>query len=227
MPQIQSILYPADFSEFSVSAYEYAESLAWHYKAKLLLQHVMYSLRAFDFWDIYPSSYEEVCRKHQADVQRQLQEFALRHRRWEVPLQYFVEDGSFTDSILAVAEEQAVNLIVMGTHGSRGIDRLMLGSVTEKVLRRARCPVLAVRKPTHDVAPSASAPDAVYTRKILLCMDFFSSCSSRFEVRSLNRRRIRRGTYSTGRAGGVPTLNGSAECNPGSDGSVGAVHPRS
>ncbi len=46
MPQIKSILCPVDFSEFSVNAYEYAQSLAWHYKATLFLQHVLYSLTA-------------------------------------------------------------------------------------------------------------------------------------------------------------------------------------
>lgn len=172
MQQIQSILCPIDFSDSSANAYKYAQSLARHYKAKLLLQHVLYSLKAFDFWDIYPSSYEEICRKRQADAHRLLREFAERHGPGETPNQYFVEDGSVTDLVLALAEEQAVNLIVMGTHGTRGIDRLMLGSATERVLRRARCPVLAVRKPAHDVGPSANDSDAVNIRKILVCTDF-------------------------------------------------------
>ena len=60
MPQIKSILCPVDFSEFSVNAYEYAQSLAWHYKATLFLQHVLYSLKPFGFWDIYPDSYEKM-----------------------------------------------------------------------------------------------------------------------------------------------------------------------
>jgi len=49
MPQIKSILCPVDFSEFSVNAYEYAQSLAWHYKATLFLQHVLYSLQPLGF----------------------------------------------------------------------------------------------------------------------------------------------------------------------------------
>jgi len=77
-----------------------------------------------------------------------------------------------TDLILSQAEERAANLIVMGTHGLRGIDRLMLGSVTERVLRRARCPVLAVRKPAHHVISSVHDPEPVHLRKMLLCTDF-------------------------------------------------------
>ncbi len=172
MPQIKSILCPVDFSEFSINAYEYAQSLAWHYKATLLLQHVLFSMKPIEFWDIYPDGYEKSCQKLRAQAEQRLEEFAKRHTRAEIQPQFFVQDGSVTDLILSLAEAQSVNLIVMGTHGLRGIDRLMLGSATERVLRRARCPVLAVRKPAHDVTISASSAEPIHLRKILLCTDF-------------------------------------------------------
>ena len=172
MPRIDSILCPVDFSEFSVTAYEYAQSLAWHYKAKLFLQHVLHSLRPLDIWNIYPDSYEESCRKERADVEQQLQEFAKRNAPTKIRPQCFVQDGSAPDLILSLAEAQAVNLIVMGTHGLRGVDRLMLGSVTDRVLRRARCPVLAVRKPKHHVNSSVLDSEPVHLRKVLFCTDF-------------------------------------------------------
>ena len=93
MPQIESILCPVDFSEFSIYAYEYAESLAWHYKARLLLQHVLYSLKPIEFWNIYSDAYEEICRKRRADAEQQLEEFAKRHARTEIRPQCFVQDG--------------------------------------------------------------------------------------------------------------------------------------
>jgi nucleotide-binding universal stress UspA family protein len=167
MPQIESILCPVDFSEFSVNAYDYARSLAWHYKATLFLQHVLYPL-----YSIYAGSYEKDCQRVRADVEQKLQQFAKRHARTETRPQCIVQDGSVTDLILSLAEARAVNLIVMGTHGLRGIDRLMLGSVTERVLRRARCPVLAVRKPAHHVISSVHNPEPVHLRKMLLCTDF-------------------------------------------------------
>jgi nucleotide-binding universal stress UspA family protein len=60
----------------------------------------------------------------------------------------------------------------MGTHGLRGVDRLMLGSVTEKVLRKAQCPVLAVRKPLHDFVSPGRNADPISPKKIVLGMDF-------------------------------------------------------
>jgi nucleotide-binding universal stress UspA family protein len=176
MPEIKSILCPVDFSEFSIYAYEYAQSLAWHYKAALSLLYVLLSPKPIEWWNAYPDSYEESRRKDHDDVERQLQEFANRHTRTEIRQQCLVQEatqeGSVTDSILSQAEAQAVNLIVMGTHGLRGFDRLMLGSVAEKVLRRAGCPVLTVRRPAHHVISAVRDPEPVHLKKMLLCADF-------------------------------------------------------
>src|ERR1700687_1945885 len=154
MPQIESILCPVDFSEFSVNGYEYARSLAWHYKAILILQHILYPFYSFAGFGGSTVSYDDVCRRLRAETEEKLRQFAKRHARTEIQPQCVVQDGSVTDLILSLAEARAVNLIVMGTHGLRGIDRLMLGSVTERVLRRARCPVLAVRTAAHHVISS-------------------------------------------------------------------------
>ena len=90
-------------------------------------------------------------------------------------------DGVATDLILDFADAQAVNLIVMGTHGLRGIDRLTLGSVTEKVLRKARCPVLAIRKPAHDLVIPGEKPDLIRLHRILYCTDFSDNSEQAFD----------------------------------------------
>jgi len=138
----------------------------------LFLQHVLYSLKPLPLDNFYTDSYERICQQLRADAEEKLQQFAECHARTEIRPQCFVQDGWVTDLILSQAEERAANLIVMGTHGLRGIDRLMLGSVTERVLRRARCPVLAVRKPAHHVISSVHDPEPVHLRKMLLCTDF-------------------------------------------------------
>jgi nucleotide-binding universal stress UspA family protein len=83
-----------------------------------------------------------------------------------------VQDGNASDKILNFAETKGADLIVLGTHGLRGIDRLMLGSVTERVLRKARCPVLVVRKPVHDFVSPGEKADPVNIKRVVLCMDF-------------------------------------------------------
>jgi len=171
MPQVERILCPVDFSDSSAIAFDYAQSLAWHYKATLLLQHVIDSLTPYYPYQAFPDSYNEVCRQLRANAEQQLQEFAKTHDRRAIQPQCIVQDGAVTELILGLAEARAVNLIVMGTHGLRGIDHLVLGSVTEKVLRKARCPVLAVRKPAYGFSTRVEGPDLIQLHRILCCTD--------------------------------------------------------
>ncbi len=181
MPQIERILCPIDFSEFSERAYDYAQSLAWHYKATLFLQHVIDSLTPYYPYYAFPDAYQQMCENLRAEAEEQLQEFAKTHSWRGIQPQCYVQDGLVTDLILDFANVQAVHLIVMGTHGLRGIDHVTLGSVTEKVLRKARCPVLAVRKPAHVFTPPGGEPDLVQLHRILYCTDFSKNSELAFD----------------------------------------------
>jgi len=172
MLKINRILCPIDFSEFSVKAYEYAQSLAWYYRATLLLEHVTESLTPMYPYYAFPSAYIEISQELRTHAEQQLRDFAKTHARGGVLPECSVHDGDVASVILDVADMQAVSLIVMGTHGLRGLDRALLGSVTDKVLRKAQCPVLAVRKPAQDLVTRAGAPDIIPLRRILCCTDF-------------------------------------------------------
>jgi nucleotide-binding universal stress UspA family protein len=174
MLEVKRILCPLDFSEFSVRAYRHALSLAEHYRSKLIAQHIV------EVWR-HPSAsfaataslYDEYCQSLVGNGKEQLQEFVKNHTHNEVQLELVVDQGIAPDSILSFAQEQKSDLIVMGTHGLRGFDRLMLGSVTDRVMRKAICPVLAVREPPHDL--TAAGQEQRYTHRlnrILACTDF-------------------------------------------------------
>jgi nucleotide-binding universal stress UspA family protein len=172
MLQIERILCPVDFSESSVRAYDYAQSLARHYHAKLFLQHVVdfgfppyaYYSPAIDFDEIY--------QKLRADAREELQKFAKSHTRNGVQPECLVHEGDAMYSILSFAEAQMVDLILLGTHGLKGLDRVTLGSVAEKVLRKARCPVLVVRKPGPEAVAPEGAQSSVELRRVVFCTDF-------------------------------------------------------
>jgi nucleotide-binding universal stress UspA family protein len=172
MLKINRILCPIDFSEFSVKAYDHAQSLAWHYKAGLLLEHVTESLPPMYPYYAFPDAYVEISQQLRSNAEQQLQEFAKTHTRPGVGPECSVHEGAVANVILDLAEVQAVSLIVMGTHGLRGIDRVLLGSVTDKVLRKAHCPVLAVRKPAHDLVTQSGILDVIPLQRILCCTDF-------------------------------------------------------
>src|SRR5580693_4392702 len=97
--------------------------------------------------------------------------FVKHHADSEIRPEPVVDQGIAADCILALAEAQNVDLIVMGTHGRRGFDRLMVGSVTERVLRKASCPVLAVHRPSYDFLNSRES-DPAHLNRILFCTDF-------------------------------------------------------
>jgi nucleotide-binding universal stress UspA family protein len=178
MLEIKLILCPIDFSEFSVRAYHHAVSLAEHYQAKLVAQHVI------ELWR-HPSAsfaasaglYGEFEQALRESGSNQLQEFVKNHTHDEIQPELVVQEGVAADSILSFAQAQKTDVIVMGTHGRRGFDRLMLGSVTDRVMRRAPCPVLAICKPPRDslAGDTATSNERGYVHqlsRILFCADF-------------------------------------------------------
>jgi len=172
MPELRRILCPVDFSEFSMRAYQHALSVASHYDAKLFVQHVVelwrYPYADFASAELYDQFFRTLCKKGEEEVQR----FVKTCAHNEVRIESVVQEGMAPDNILTFAKAQSVDLIVMGMHGRRGFDRLMLGSVTERVMRNAPCPVLTVNKPSYDVIGSDQRPSPVHLNRILFCTDF-------------------------------------------------------
>lgn len=178
MPKIERILCPSDFSDFSERAYDYGLSLARHYNAELYLLHVVRPVIIGYPEYAVPDSVNEFYGELREHAEEQLREVAKVRAAGGVQAKVVVEEGVVTEWILDFARDNSVDMIVMGTHGRRGVQRLTLGSVTERVLRKASCPVLAVRRPAHDFVAPGSKEEPVHLRKILFCSDF-SECSQR------------------------------------------------
>ena len=166
MLKIERILCPVDFSEFSGRAYDYAHSFALHYKAKLFVQHVAESFIPFHDSYVSPALIDQIYAQQVAGAEEKIRELGSRRNRNGVEPEVILGRGPIADSILSLAESKDIDLIVMGTHGRRGFDRLVLGSVTERVLRKAQCPVLAVHNPVQAIT------GPVQLQKILFCTDF-------------------------------------------------------
>lgn len=171
MVKIENILCPVDFSEFSVKAFDYAYSLARRYDAKLYLEHVIRPLTEYSYHTPQPWMHEYY-EKSRTESGEELRKMIAKQATNSFKPEIVVEIGFPDETILDFAQKQPIDLIVMGTHGLRGADLWMMGSVTEKVIRKARCPVLAVRKPMHDFVAPKETDDPVQLRKILLATDF-------------------------------------------------------
>jgi nucleotide-binding universal stress UspA family protein len=169
MIEIQRILCPVDFSKFSRRALDYAVTLARWYKAKLTVLHV------YEVVPLAPVAPEMIPGfalgpEYRDSLMRELERFAEPSGADAVPLEVVLAEGHAGHEIVTRAGADGSGLIVLGTHGRTGVERFFLGSVTERVLHRARCPVLAV--PPH----AAAVPPAPVFKRILCGLDF-STCS--------------------------------------------------
>lgn len=142
---ITSLLVPTDFSENASQALSYAKELARTTNASLHLIHIVEPV-------VYPAdwSYAQV---GFADIEQDLKNSSLKEmdalaaqlREEGFKVVTAVRMGRASEEICAYAVEQKISIISIGTHGRSGLEHFLFGSTTERVLRKAPCPILAVR----------------------------------------------------------------------------------
>jgi nucleotide-binding universal stress UspA family protein len=135
----EHILVPTDFSEPAAHALEIALGLARQSNGTVTLLHV-YAIPSLSYDTVVAWPSEELAKAAQDAMDSALASARQRYSRCEA----IVHPGNPWERILAVAEQSGTDLIVMGTHGRRGLPRFMLGSVAEKIVRLAPIPVLTV-----------------------------------------------------------------------------------
>lgn len=140
MSTFQNILVPTDFSEPAERAAQFAAVFAEKFDAKLTLLHVWETPSTYDYGQGLDWPTEELARQAQKSL-----DVALAKLREALPrAQGRVVPGVALERILAEAKDMNADLIVMGTHGRRGLSHVFLGSVAERVVRRSPIPVLTV-----------------------------------------------------------------------------------
>ncbi|MEW5746766.1 MAG: universal stress protein [Nitrospirota bacterium] len=139
------ILFPTDFSEGALSALPHAVDYAKNCGAKLYMLHVVYDIATASGLYVPHVSVDEMYKELEAGARKQLENFGVELRRDIKEVEYAVLRGVPYEEILHFARENKIDLIVIGTHGRKGLDRFLFGSTAEKVVRYAPCPVLTVR----------------------------------------------------------------------------------
>jgi len=141
---LERILVPIDFSDCSLEALEYAVMVARQAKASIELLHVLEPVSyGLDFTLGHAADREQKRER----LKKSLQNISDALSAAGITVRNHLRGGLPADSILDDARTSGSDLIVMGTHGRRGLSHVMAGSVAEAVLRRTRCPVLTVRSP--------------------------------------------------------------------------------
>jgi nucleotide-binding universal stress UspA family protein len=150
--QFKKILCPVDFSKYSDYALDYAVELAQLFDGDLRLLHVVevpflpsYAMAGVPDLSIPIEQIEE-------GAQEGMQQLLAKVRgRWE-RTESEVRTGTAFVEIINYAREAEIDLIVIGTHGRSGLRHMIIGSVAEKIVRKAPCPVLTVKHPEHEFA---------------------------------------------------------------------------
>jgi nucleotide-binding universal stress UspA family protein len=153
---VQHVLVPIDFSATADRALAYAIALAQQLQARLTLLHVL---------DMTPVTMDEMTagvtatslEAQETEAQHLLQASLERVQRAGLQGDLLLVQGTPTQTIVDMAGEQGVDLILMGTHGRTGLAHVFLGSVAEHVVRQGPCPVLVVRRAPDTSAPSEDA----------------------------------------------------------------------
>lgn len=134
------ILVPVDFEEASMKAIELAKDLGAKLGSEVVLLHV-YQLPVYTYPGLEPTALPGFHAEVSAAASRAVQQLSAQTGG----LRALLREGDPANEILAAAEDEKVRMIVMGTHGRRGLAHLFLGSVAEQVIRKSNIPVLTVR----------------------------------------------------------------------------------
>ncbi len=148
---LKNILVPTDFSEASECALRYGKALAHAFHACLHLVHVIedFTVSAWTS-DVYVAALPALRDELEKDALEQLGRAVPPVERESLHARLTLLAGSPFLEILRYARAHQIDLIVMGTHGRGPVAHMLLGSVAEKVVRKAPCPVLTVRQPQHE-----------------------------------------------------------------------------
>ena len=148
MLPIHTILHPTDFSPQSEAALGVACALARDYHARVIVMHVhQIPTMAFGEFGAVPPAPDEAEDGLRARLAN------IRPADATVPVDRYLTEGEPAEEILRLAKDRGADLIVLGTHGRSGLGRLLMGSVAEKVMRRAECLVLTVKRPVPETTP--------------------------------------------------------------------------
>ena len=158
MIAVNNILVATDFSEASESALRYGRELAGRFGATLHVLHVAENVYVTTFGaDTYAAIVPEMQEEIEAGAKKRLAEAVIDSDNSGPPTKTIVlTAASPSYAIVDYARDHGIDLIVMGTHGRGALAHLVMGSVAERVVRLASCPVLTVRHPEHEfVKPDA------------------------------------------------------------------------
>ena len=152
MITLKNILVATDFSEPSDAALRYGRALARTFNATLHVVHIVSNLSSAAYGaEGYAASGRELQQELEDAARKQLDDLVIDNDQPPLPTrQVLLTSHAPAHAIVEYATREAIDLIVAGTHGRGAVAHLLMGSVAERIVRTAPCPVLTVRHPQHE-----------------------------------------------------------------------------
>lgn len=141
------IVVPTDFSDCAEEAWALAKRVAGPLSSEVVLAHILVQPIVYGDPALAADSTLQLFEQGRKWVEDELEKWASAARAEGATVRTIVRMGSANEEIVNLATDEHADLIIMGTHGRTGLNRLLLGSVADRVIRLAPCPVLTVRKP--------------------------------------------------------------------------------
>ncbi len=144
MPEFRKILFPVDLSPAAAKVVPYVSHMAERHQGRV---HLLFVARVFDYFTSMYVPHPSVTQFEKEvleGAQKRLYEFAEEHFKEPPPARVKVVAGDPSEEILRYVEEEGIDLVIMGTHGRKGLDKVIFGSVAERVVKSAPVPVMVV-----------------------------------------------------------------------------------
>lgn len=145
MQEIRQIIVPIDFQQHTEELAEFAIGLATPLAATVIFFHVVEHVVFYA--DFIPTNFAEQEKQTFEHANKKMNALVEKGKNTWLQCAGEVSKGDIVDTILEYSDNKGVDLIVMGTHGARGIEKILLGSVAERVIKRSSCPVLVFKPP--------------------------------------------------------------------------------
>ncbi len=157
--QLRRILVPVDFSDTARKALQYAVPFAAPFDAELIVVHVLQPLNLPPEIGYLPPELAVSRSDFRDSARQQLEKLCAREIGARARSQVRVREGVPWQEIAAAARDTNADLIILATHGRTGLKHVLVGSVTERVVRHAPCPVLVVRDHEREFVPTTPPPE--------------------------------------------------------------------
>ena len=144
LENVKRILVPVDFSDNSPKIFKAAANVARKFAAELTCLYVVQDFIDYDGFAIELMPMTQFHEEMQASAKKKMTEFMRENLPHDLTVSSSVRVGDAGEEIVAFAAQEKIDLIVIGTHGYKGLDRILFGSVAAQVVKTAACPVLTV-----------------------------------------------------------------------------------